>query len=153
MKEIAARNLANALLEEHGLRDKGWRFAFDESKSHFGLCDYRRKVIFLSRIFCLTITDEHVKDTLLHEIAHALTPGHGHDAIWKAKARSIGCTGDRCGNIANEAKDEKSLERFNRLKYKYSYTCPECKNVIYHKKLVRGAICKCKSVRYKIKKL
>ena len=35
----------------------------------------------------------------MHEIAHALVrKGHGHDAVWKAKALSIGCDGQRCGH-------------------------------------------------------
>jgi hypothetical protein len=29
--------------------------------------------------------------TILHEVAHALTPGHSHDSIWAAKAHEIGC--------------------------------------------------------------
>ena len=40
--------------------------------------------------------EKEVTNTILHEIAHALTPGHHHDRVWKAKAREIGCTGDRC---------------------------------------------------------
>ena len=35
-------------------------------------------------------------ESLLHEIAHALVGRkHNHDAEWKAKAREIGCTGER----------------------------------------------------------
>ena len=42
-------------------------------------------------------SDDEVLDTILHEIAHALVgPQHGHDAVWRAKAREIGCTGERC---------------------------------------------------------
>ena len=36
--------------------------------------------------------DEEVKNTLLHEIAHALVgPGHRHNRVWRQKAREIGC--------------------------------------------------------------
>lgn len=34
-----------------------------------------------------------VHDTILHEIAHMLTPGHGHDAVWRAEAVAIGSLG------------------------------------------------------------
>ena len=37
-----------------------------------------------------------VKDTVLHEIAHALTPGHHHDKVWKAKCVELGATPERC---------------------------------------------------------
>jgi predicted SprT family Zn-dependent metalloprotease len=37
-----------------------------------------------------------VEDTLLHEIAHALTPGDGHGLRWKATCRSIGAKPLRC---------------------------------------------------------
>jgi hypothetical protein len=36
------------------------------------------------------------RDTILHEIAHALTPGHNHDSVWRAKSIEIGCDGKRC---------------------------------------------------------
>ena len=40
-----------------------------------------------------------MKNTLLHEIAHALAGHeHNHDEVWKATARSIGCDGCRCGH-------------------------------------------------------
>ena len=45
----------------------------------------------------VAINDEHrVRLTILHEVAHALTEGHGHDAVWKAKLLEIGGDGKRC---------------------------------------------------------
>jgi predicted SprT family Zn-dependent metalloprotease len=38
-----------------------------------------------------------VRDTILHEIAHAMVGRlHGHDFKWKHTAQQIGCTGERC---------------------------------------------------------
>lgn len=141
MNLLSARNLAEQLMEQHGVKSQGWRFAFDESKTHFGCCEYKRKVIFLSRLFTLTINEDKVKDTILHEIAHALTPGHHHDIVWKNVAKSIGCRGERCGDIVKEAISDTKLEQFKKAITNYSYTCPECNNIIHHKKLFRNAYC------------
>ena len=47
---------------------------------------------------------DHITDTILHEIAHALVgPRHGHNAIWRQKAREIGCTAMRCHNLTFSA--------------------------------------------------
>ncbi len=44
--------------------------------------------------------DEEVKDTILHEIAHALVgKAHHHDDVWRAKALEIGCSGRRCHDL------------------------------------------------------
>ena len=51
----------------------------------------------LSVSFVLRATWSEIRDTLLHEIAHAIVgPGHGHDALWQTAARRIGCTEKRC---------------------------------------------------------
>ena len=45
----------------------------------------------LSVSFVLRATWSDIRDTLLHEIAHAIVgPGHGHDAVWQTAARRIG---------------------------------------------------------------
>lgn len=159
MDLLIARRLANSLMEQFGLKELGWRFAFDESKSHFGCCNYREKVIFLSRIFCLTIVDTKVKDTILHEISHVLTPGHGHDIIWRAKAISIGCNGERCGNITKEAASEFLLDKFKKAINNYQTTCPVCGRVGYSKHIIDTSCGLCSPGKYnpifklKLKKL
>lgn len=155
MQLLQARLLANHYLNLHGLSKSGWRFAFDESVSHFGCCSYREKVIFLSRPMTLTITEEKTIDTILHECAHALIgPGHNHDAEWKKVAKSIGCRGERCGNINKEALSEVRLEKFKKLKYKYTYTCPTCKFITFANEVHRDACCQKEHdpIKYKIKK-
>ncbi len=89
---------AYALLETHGLT--GWRVKLDHARRRAGMCDYNNRVISLSRHYVRAAPPEHIKDTILHEIAHALTgPGHGHDAYWRRMARSIGCTAARCHTL------------------------------------------------------
>ena len=90
-----ARTLATTLLARHGL--PGWRVVFDNAKTRAGVCRFDRHEIGLSRVLTRLHTDDEVRDTVLHEIAHALVgAGHGHDAVWRAQARAIGCSGLRC---------------------------------------------------------
>jgi predicted SprT family Zn-dependent metalloprotease len=84
------------LLAAHGLH--AWYFAFNRRKQVMGLCVYDRRTIELSAHFVERNTLEEIRDTILHEIAHALVgPGHGHDAVWKRKCLEIGARPVRCG--------------------------------------------------------
>lgn len=92
------RNLAGALFLEHGLG--GWSFDFDHATRRAGCCDYRKKRITLSLQFVRQAGEEEIRDTLLHEIAHALVgKKHNHDAVWRAKALEIGGSGQRCHDL------------------------------------------------------
>lgn len=95
----AVAHQARKMMEEHGLMD-GWTFKFDDASRRGGCCSYSDRVISLAWQYCLEATEAERKNTVLHEIAHALVgPGHHHDDVWKAKAREIGCTADRCHNV------------------------------------------------------
>lgn len=97
MELIKAKTLAINLMEEHGLIEKGWYFEFDHAKRRFGRCSHGRKLISLSRTLVELNGIERVKNTILHELAHALVgPRNGHNEIWRAKALEIGCDGERC---------------------------------------------------------
>ena len=90
--------LALGLMHEHGL-DK-WNFEFDHSTRRAGCCNCQDQRISISFDLARNAADEDIRDTLLHEIAHALVGSkHNHDAVWKAKAREIGCTGERCHRL------------------------------------------------------
>lgn len=91
-----AQHLARTLMNEHGLTARGWTFAFDHARRRFGCCNLTQRRITLSRPLTFLNTEAQVRDTLLHEIAHALTPGNGHGARWKAMCQRIGARPQRC---------------------------------------------------------
>ena len=87
--------LATRLLAVHGLA--GWRVVLDRARTRAGVCRPARREIGLSRVLTELHSEAEVTDTVLHEIAHALAGAeHGHDAVWRATARAIGCSGERC---------------------------------------------------------
>ncbi len=94
-----AQTLAHQYMNQYGLLEKGWRFAFNRRKSSHGLCSYTKKTIFLSESYVQLNEAGNITNTILHEIAHALVgPWHNHDNTWRMMAKSIGCTGERCGS-------------------------------------------------------
>lgn len=87
---------ANALLRTHGLADKGWRFVWDNARRRGGQCMHSARTISMSRHLVPMWEDAQVKQTLIHEVAHALVgPGNGHGPVWRAKMRELGAPADR----------------------------------------------------------
>ncbi len=98
MQEMLARHKRDYQL------DARWRARFDLAPSRAGVCDYRHKLICLSVSYCLRAPEDELRDTILHEIAHALVgPGHNHDRTWKLAALRIGCTAARCSEVEHTA--------------------------------------------------
>jgi predicted SprT family Zn-dependent metalloprotease len=92
---FAAAALARRLMNQHDLAE--WGLTFDNAKTRAGVCRQATRQIGLSRPLTQLHSDDEVKDTILHEIAHALVgAGHNHDAVWRAKALQIGCSAKRC---------------------------------------------------------
>lgn len=87
---IQTQLMVNALLREHGLADLGWRFEWDNAVRRAGACHYAQRKITMSRKIIPLWTDEESRQTAIHEIAHALTPGAHHGYAWQKKAREIG---------------------------------------------------------------
>jgi predicted SprT family Zn-dependent metalloprotease len=58
-----------------------------------GMTNRTFRVLFidLSHQYVVDNTEAHVLDIILHEIAHARTPGHFHDYVWESVARKMGC--------------------------------------------------------------
>ncbi len=92
----AARTLATGLMAQHPeLAD--WRLGFSrQARRTLGLCRHRQQVIVLATSFVSLNDDATVRDIILHELAHALVgAGHGHDAVWQAKAVEVGANPER----------------------------------------------------------
>lgn len=95
MEVQQALAMGRRLVREHGL--DGWTVVADRAKTRAGVCRFARRQIGLSAPLTALHSEDEVRDTVLHEIAHALVgPEHGHDAVWRAKAREIGSSGERC---------------------------------------------------------
>lgn len=114
MGELEVAVLASNLMEKHNL--KGWSFKLDNARKRFGACNYTTRIISISRHLAKVNNFERVKNTILHEIAHALTPNSGHGREWQRVARSIGCDGDSCY----------SEENTNLVAGKYKAVCGSC---------------------------
>jgi predicted SprT family Zn-dependent metalloprotease len=114
MELSVAHTLALRLMAEHGLA--GWTFGFDRAVRRFGCCHYDDKRITLSAKLVELNHESQVRQTILHEIAHALEPGQGHNRKWQARARSIGHSGNRCY----------SSMMVKTPPAKYRGTCPYC---------------------------
>lgn len=124
-----ARRMGRELLAEHGLVD--WALDFDDAKVRAGLCRFDRRTISLSRPLTVLYGRSQVRETILHEIAHALVgPEHGHDATWRATALGIGSTGRRC--VAPEAPQAPAP---------WLGTCPAGHAVTRHRQPSRPASC------------
>jgi predicted SprT family Zn-dependent metalloprotease len=96
MHLAAVREWALAVMRSFGLFT--WRFAFNRRVSSLGQCLHGPRRIELSVHLIERNPPEEIRETLLHECAHALVgPRHGHDAVWKAKAVEIGARPERCG--------------------------------------------------------
>jgi hypothetical protein len=96
----SSENLANRLIKKYKLDKQGWTFKWDYARTRFGLCDYGKKTIQLSTYLTQAIPMSEVKDTLLHEIAHALTPNDGgHGKQWMDMCVKIGAKPERCKDV------------------------------------------------------
>lgn len=149
LKEV--RLLAVELMGKHELIQRGWSFQFDNSKRRLGVCNYRKKVIGMSSYLIPYTKIDKIKDTLLHEIAHALVGhGHGHSKVWKEKAIEIGCSGKRCYNPMEDLIKHEELNS----NAKYKLVCDSCGTITpRHRKPKRKTSCgKCDS-RYNDKYL
>ena len=112
----------------HKLDD--WKFEWNKRKTQLGFCDYFKKTISMSIYYYDTRSIDESINTLLHEIAHAIVGSkHGHNIIWKLKAKEIGSDGKRTHktNI--------------KLLHNYEAICPKCGRLHIAYRLKRHDCC------------
>lgn len=135
MELEAAAALGRALLAAHGLA--GWEVRLSGRLLRtYGRCvaaPGRPGRIELSAAFVRANDEGEVRDTLLHEIAHALVgPERGHDAAWAAACRRLGCRPDRLNGTAAEPPG------------RYRAVCPRCGTSIAYYRRPRAAALACR---------
>lgn len=120
-----------SLMRKHGLDTAGWQFGWDYSMVLFGRCHYNSKVITMSRPLVEANSRASAKDTMLHEIAHALAGPRvkHHGRKWKQLCTQIGAD-------PSEYADP-TLKR----PFKYVVTCELCSVERVYSRRVQGLKC------------
>jgi superfamily II DNA or RNA helicase len=101
MTRIEASSYLRDKLNHYGLTDWSVRLSQNAESRFLGMCSHKDKTIILNAHHIDIHPTPDVKNTILHEVAHALTPGHAHNDVWVAKAREIGCDNTMpCSNLS-----------------------------------------------------
>lgn len=145
MKSEKASALTSVLMHKHGLLGR-WKFRWHNKKRSLGTCSYRKKIIYLAKWYVELNDEAEVKDTILHEIAHALSyekhgsKGIGHGKLWKAICREIGarpkaCTKSKLNHPNNHYKYIDTCcgttYKRHRLRKNVDYFCPKCRIALF----------------------
>lgn len=154
MDRTRASNYCREKLDHYGLTDWHVRLTQNPNEPFLGLCVYKDKSIILNAFHIDIHPDSEVRNTILHEVAHAIVgPGHGHTATWIDKAIEVGCDNTlpcshldlpdhiidaiRSGATVEMTVEEKVITNVIRTP-KYQVTrlqekCPECGKVAVEK--------------------
>ena len=151
MELIHAKETALDFMEQFGLLERGWTFEWHNKKRAYGSCNWKKKKIYLSEFLLPHMQYKDIKDTILHEIAHALDSekrGYSsHDNTWKSVARKVGADPKSCHEKVDLPKSEFNwlhvCPKCNRWWGLYkrpraTYTCNECKEILITKKVEKG---------------
>jgi hypothetical protein len=132
LEAMAAREFV-----KHGLH--GWSFGFSGARRRLGICKYKHRRIEIAEYYARHSPEESVRDTLLHEVAHALAgPAAGHGPKWKAIAIRLGATPRSCetsGLAVQEPGDWRA-------------TCPACEKTVHlyrRPRSLTGYHCRCEA--------
>ena len=142
---VKSEILSNPDLYKLNPHINSWKLSWNKRKGALGLCKYSEKTIEISAYMIWgNASKEVLNNTIRHEFAHALTPGHHHDKVWKYVAVKLGCDGQRCSsdNTLIKAAPRRyeikckqygeshfSMKRHNRpgIQKMNKWCCPNCK--------------------------
>ena len=96
--QVRAEQLIKACCPEY-------KFQWSSAKRQAGYCDWTNKTISLSYHHACNSTLKFNEDTILHEIAHAMTEGHHHDEVWRKAYLLLGGSGKRLYDAKDCRKD------------------------------------------------
>ena len=94
MSEEEVKAIVSAKIKELGLSSK-YKVTFMNTRRLLGQCIKSKKEIRISRIHMKNDDPKEVKDTILHELAHAKCRKRGHNKYWKAWCLKIGAKPER----------------------------------------------------------
>ena len=97
----------------------------------------KSEIICISKPLSEVNTWSTIRLVVLHEIAHALTPGHNHDVVWQKKCAEIGGIPERYYSGINDTRSKTSLKAVipppkpRKIKphpevYRYLEVCDKC---------------------------
>ncbi len=136
-----AFDLTRTLLDTHGLTS--WSVEWDSARTRAGVCRFQEQTIGLSAPLTRLHDEAEVRDTILHEIAHALAgPQAKHGPRWRQLARSIGYSGRRC-----------SFEKAERIAGAWLGVCPAGHGVTRHRAPTQVTTCTQCSPRFDLQNL
>lgn len=127
-----AQILARTLIARQGLHD--WTFAFNRRHRALGLCIFDDRRIELSRHYVERHDEPEIRETILHEIAHAIAgPRAGHGLAWKAACLRLG--------IAPRVRGEAQMPEG-----RWRAVCPGCGDVHHrYRRPLRGRTYYCRA--------
>lgn len=104
---------AENLFEYHGIKSRFSFHIYANMGNKLGLCICKVKDqgiitgdIYISRDHIEQDSESEIIETILHEIAHAITPGAGHRPIWAETSRSIGGNGQAIANCEGSIQEQ-----------------------------------------------
>ena len=111
---------------------KEYKLIFTDKTSFYGFCSWRSYIIALSKRFIDNADLIHIKYTLLHEIAHAITK-QGHNRIFYNKCIEL--------NIPASRFHSQELSTKLTIIKKYTGTCSICGHTWKRDRIRKGSFC------------